>query len=150
MKRLKKNYENNNRIWRGGRPPLFFNECFKLFKRLLLLFLWNASTKCTLCRIPVTFQDFEKKRGCSMKNFAFFKAYHAKLVPYLVEIFNTDETTTERFLNNNHPYSDRDWNTREKCWLGVKKSIEYIKYLKEINGENNILILCIINNIFVT
>ena len=50
-----------------------------------------------------------------MKNFAFFQAYHAKLVPYLVEIFNTDETTTERFLNNNHPYSDRDWNTREKC-----------------------------------
>ena len=56
----------------------------------------------------VNFEDFEKKLYYNMDNFVLLKAYHAKLVPYLVKIFDTDETAIECFLNVEHIYSGPD------------------------------------------
>lgn len=43
-----------------------------------------------------------------MDNSVLLKAYHAKLVPYLVKIFDTDETAIECFSNVEHIYSGPD------------------------------------------
>ena len=66
-----------------------------------------------------------------MENPVFLKAYHAKLVPYLVQILDMDKSAIECFLNDEHAYSDRDWNTEIKWSVGLKESIEYTKYLKK-------------------
>ena len=70
--------------------------------------------KCTLYWIPIIFENFRKKLDYNMENPIFLKAYHAKLVPYLVEISDMNKSAIKCFWNNEHNYSGWDWNTGKK------------------------------------
>ena len=87
--------------------------------------------KSTLYLIPTMFENFEKKLDYNMENTIFSKAYHTKLIPYFVEIFDMDKSAIKRFLNDEHTYSGQDWNRGTKWSVGLKESIEYTKYLKK-------------------
>ena len=122
----------------GRRPPLFLMNVLNLilFKGYYYCFCENFEKKNnkekrSLCRIPTIFENFEKKLDYNMENPVFLKAYHAKLVPYLVQILDMDKSAIECFLNDEHAYSGRDWNTEIKWSVGLKESIEYTKYLKK-------------------
>ena len=79
--------------------------------------------KCTLCRIPTISTDFKKKLDYITDNAVFLKAYHEKLVPYLVEIFDTDNLAIDFFLNDGQVYSGRD---RQEQWRKVVSNFERI------------------------
>ena len=76
-----------------------------------------------------------------MGDFEFLQDYHLKLLPHLFEVFNVDKKAIECFLNNEHNYSCRDWNTGEKWSVILRESIKYTKYLKRLNSKKNIFIL---------
>ena len=73
--------------------------------------------KCTFCRIPKIFENFEKKLDYNMDY---------KLVPYLVEIFDMDKNAIECFSNNEHTYS-----CREKMVVGPKRFHRIYKVLEK-------------------
>ena len=73
--------------------------------------------KCTFCRIPKIFENFEKKLDYNMDY---------KLVPYLVEIFDMDKNAIECFSNNEHTYS-----CIEKMVVGPKRFHRIYKVLEK-------------------
>ena len=71
--------------------------CFwEKFKGLNLEF--GGPKKYTLCRIPIIFNDIEKKLDYNTNNYEFLKCYHAKLLPYLVEIFDVIKESIDCFF----------------------------------------------------
>ena len=74
---------------------------------------WDRHDKCTFCRIPYDFKNFEKLLDVNQWNIDFLKSYHKELYPYLMEIILVNQNDCECFLNADYEYTGRDWSTGE-------------------------------------
>ena len=100
-----------------------------------------------MCRIPIIFNDIEKKLDYNTNNYEFLKCYHAKLLPYLVEIFDVNKESIDIFFwemilliwGN---IGECHLNRGEKWLVKLKESFEYRNYLKKLNGEKKDLDFC--------
>ena len=95
----------------------------------------DGPKKCTFCRIPYDFNDFEKLLDINQLDISFLNSYYQRLRPYLIEIFLVNQDDCECFLNFDYEYRGRDWSTSRQFSISLKEQIQYQNYLKKLNGQ---------------
>ena len=94
---------------------------------------YNAESRlCSLCRIPIHFNNFEEFLDRNQFHLVNLKKYARKLYALLLEYYDVDKTSLEAF-SVEYSYLFRYWNSGETTSSSLRELIENLTEIKKIN-----------------
>ena len=89
-----------------------------------------------MCRIPQTFDGFEKKYEKNMLDEKILSLEHGKLYGYLIQLFKEKKDCIDCFIHSEYTYRGRDWNSGKTWNVALWEQLEYNRKMKLDQKKN--------------